>query len=159
MKLHLLHQLFGQWQNLVFGTKHMVNGDATGDLIILLSLLSLSRKLDFQCQGTPLEIVLLDAPDQFEHRMIQVNGDGGILADVRFKGLLATDTLPLPLADNRPVVDASREIIEHLPHLAELLRQLAQRCVSQVKAREDSHAMHLFCSLLAYAPNLLNLQL
>ena len=130
MKLHLLHQLFGQWQNLVFGSKHMVNGDAAGDLMkililgILLSLLT--RKLYLQCQGTPLEIVFLDAPDQLEHSMIQVNGDGGILADVRFKGLLATDTLPLPLADNRPVIDASRKVIEHLPHLAELLSQSAQ---------------------------------
>ena len=61
MKLHLLHQLFGQWQDLVFGTKHMVDSDTAGDLmkililVILLSLLSLSRKLDFQRQGTALE--------------------------------------------------------------------------------------------------------
>ena len=74
MKLHLLHQLFGQWQNLVFGTKHMINGDAAGDLMkililgILLSLLT--RKLYLQCQGTPLEIVLLDAPDQTSSRTV-----------------------------------------------------------------------------------------
>ena len=48
---------------------------------------------------------------------------------------------------------------EHLTHLAELLRQSAQRHVSQVKAREDTHAMHLLSGLLAYTPNLLYLQL
>ena len=41
--------------------------------------------------------------------------DSGILVNVRFKGLLTTDTLPLPLADNRPIVDASRKVIEYLP--------------------------------------------
>ena len=39
--------------------------------------------------------------------MIEMNGDSSILADVRFKRLFATDTLPLPLTDNRPVIDAS----------------------------------------------------
>ena len=88
MKLHLLHQLFGQWQDLVFGSKHMVDSDTAGDLmkililVILLSLLSLSRKLDFQCQGSALKVVLLDASDQFKNRVIQMDGDSGILVDV-----------------------------------------------------------------------------
>ena len=88
-----------------------------------------------------------------------MNGDGSILADVRFKGLLTADTLPFPLTDNRTVVDASREIVEHLSHLAELLSQSAQRHVSQVKTRKDTHAVHLFSGLLTYSPNLLHLQL
>ena len=88
MKLHLLHQLFGQWQDLVFGSKYVVDSDTAGDLmkililVILLSLLSLSRKLDFQRQGPALEVVLLDAPDQFQNRVIQMDDDSGILADV-----------------------------------------------------------------------------
>jgi hypothetical protein len=46
MKLHLLHQLFGQWQDLVFGSKHMVNSDATGDLmkILITGRLSIPRE-------------------------------------------------------------------------------------------------------------------
>ena len=75
MKLHLLHQLFGQWQNLVFGTKHMVNSDTAGDLLKV-------AKFDFQRQGPALEVVLLDAPDQFQNRVIQMDDDSGILADV-----------------------------------------------------------------------------
>ena len=43
-----------------------------------------------------------------------MNGDGSILADVRFKGLLTADTLPFPLTDNRTVVDASREIKQRI---------------------------------------------
>ena len=93
----------------------MVNSDTASDLLkilklgILPSLLSLTRKLNLQRQGTALEVVLLDAPDQFHNRVIQMDGDSGILVNVRFKGLLTTDTLPLPLADNRPIVDASRD--------------------------------------------------
>ena len=97
MELHLLHQLLGQRKDFVFGAENMINSDAAGDLLEV-------QKLHFQCQGAALEVVLLDAPDQFEHRVIQVNSDGCILADVRFKGLLTADTLPLPLADDRPVV-------------------------------------------------------
>ena len=78
----------------------MVNSDTAGDLLkipnfgilpILLTLgrlearfrlLSLTRKLDFQRQGSALEVVLLDAPDQFKNRVIQMDGDSGILVDV-----------------------------------------------------------------------------
>ena len=66
----------------------MVDSDTAGDLmkililVILLSLLSLSRKLDFQRQGSALKVVLLDAPDQFQNRVIQMDGDSGILVDV-----------------------------------------------------------------------------
>ena len=151
-ELHLLHQLLGQWKDLVFGAEDVVNRDAAGDLLKV-------QKLYLQCKCSTLEVVLFDASDQLQHRMIQMNGDGGILTDVRLEGLLTADTLPLPFADNRPIVDASREIIEHLPHLAELLRQSTQRHVSQVKDCEDTHSVHLLGSLLANTPDLLYLQL
>ena len=39
------------------------------------------------------------ASDQLLHRVIQMDGDGSILADIRLKGLLKADTLLLLLAD------------------------------------------------------------
>ena len=119
VKLNALHQLFCQRQNLILGAENMVNGYAASNLLEV-------QKLHFQCQRSTLEVILLDASDQFEHSMIQMDGNGGILIDVRFKRLLTADTLPLPLTDDRPIVDASREIIEHKSHLAELLSQPAQ---------------------------------
>ena len=56
MELHLLHQLFGQRQNLVLGAENMINSDAASDLLEV-------QELHFQCQGAALEVVLLDAPD------------------------------------------------------------------------------------------------
>ena len=50
-----------------------------------------------------------------------MDGYSRVLADVGLKGLLTAYALPLPLADDRTVIDASREIVEHLPHLTELL--------------------------------------
>ena len=85
-----------------------------------------------------------------------MNGDGSVLANVLFKGLFTAHGLPLPLRDNGSAVNASREVIEYLTYLAKLLRQSAQRHVSQVKTREDSHTVHLFGCLLAYAPYFLN---
>ena len=95
-----MHQLLGQRQDLVFGAENVINGDAAGDLLEV-------QELYLQCQCSTLEVVFLDASDQFEHCVIQVNSDSGILVDVRFKSLLTADTLPFPLTDNRPVIDAS----------------------------------------------------
>ena len=69
MELHAMHQLFRQRKNLVFGAEDMVNSDATGNLLEV-------QELHFQCQCAPLEVILLDAPDQFQHRVVQVDGDG-----------------------------------------------------------------------------------
>jgi hypothetical protein len=33
VEFHLLHQLFRQRQDLIFGAENMVNGDAAGDLL------------------------------------------------------------------------------------------------------------------------------
>ena len=55
-ELHLLHQLFGQRQDLIFGAENMINSDAASDLLEV-------QELHFQCQGAALEVVLLDAPD------------------------------------------------------------------------------------------------
>jgi hypothetical protein len=65
------------------------------------------QELYFEGQCATLEVVLLDASHKFEYRMIEVYGDGSILADVRFKGLFTADTLSLSLTDDRPVIDAS----------------------------------------------------
>ena len=116
VEFHATHQLFGQRQDLFLSAKNMVDGDAAGNLLEVLALgrleaifrlLSLTPKLDLSRQGAPLEVVLLNTPDKFQYYMIEVDGDGSILADVRFKRLFATDTLPLPLTDNRPVIDAA----------------------------------------------------
>jgi hypothetical protein len=48
----------------------------------------------------PLEVILLDAPDQLQYRVVQVDGDGRVLTDVRLKCLLTADGLALPLGDN-----------------------------------------------------------
>ena len=112
----------------------MVNSDAAGDLLEV-------QELHLQCQCATFKVILLDASDQLQHRVIQVNGYSSVLADVRFKGLLIADTLPFSLTDNRPVIDTSREFIEYLAYLAKLLRQSAQRHISEVKPREDSHAV------------------
>ena len=63
MELHLLHQLFGQWKDLVFGAEDVVNRDAAGDLLEV-------QELDFQRQGATLEVIFLDTSDQFQHRVI-----------------------------------------------------------------------------------------
>ena len=100
MELHLLHKLFGQWKDLVFGAENVIYSDAAGYLLKV-------QELHLQCQGAALEVVFLDASDELKYRMLQVDGDGGILADVRLKGLFTADTLPLPLRNHRPVIDAS----------------------------------------------------
>lgn len=89
--------------------------------------------------------------------MIQVDGNGCILADVGFKGLFTADGFPFPLADNRAVVDAAREFVEALAHLTKLLRESVQRGVSQIQSGKYAHAMHLFRSLLPHAPDFLYL--
>ena len=114
MELYALHQLFGQGEDIILGAEDMVDGDAAGDLLEIL-------ELDLQREGTALEIVLQDAPFELENGMIEMDGYSRVLADVGLKGLLTAYALPLPLADYRAVIDASREIVEHLPHLAELL--------------------------------------
>ena len=116
MKFHALHQLFCQRQYLVLCSQDVVNGYAAGNLLKV-------QKLHFQRQCAPFKVILLDTPDQLQHRVIQVDGDGSVLADVRLKRLLTADGLALPLRDNRSVVDPSREVIEYLAHLTELLRQ------------------------------------
>ena len=40
-KLHLLHQLFRQWQDFVLGAENVVNGDTAGNLLEV-------PKLDFR---------------------------------------------------------------------------------------------------------------
>ena len=91
--------------------------------------------------------------------MIQVDGDGSVLADVRFKRLFATDGLAFPLRDNRSVINPSREVIEHLPHLTELLRQPSERHIPQIQPCKDAHAVHLLSRFLTNTPDFLHLQL
>ena len=114
MKLYTLHQLFGLGEDIILGAEDMVDGDAAGDLLEVL-------ELDLQREGAALEIVLQDAPFELKNGMIEMDGYSRVLANVGLKGLLTAYTLPLPLADDRTIIDASREIVEHLPHLAELL--------------------------------------
>jgi len=68
MELHALHQLFCQRQYIVLGSQDVVNSDTAGNLLEV-------QKLYLQRQCVPLEVILLDAPDQLQHRMIQVDGD------------------------------------------------------------------------------------
>ena len=114
VKLYALHQLLGQREDIILGAEDMVDGDAAGDLLEIL-------EFNLQREGTALEIVLQDAPFKLENGVIEMDGNSGVLADVGLKGLLTAYALPLPLADYRAVIDASREIVEHLPHLTELL--------------------------------------
>ena len=80
VELHLLHQLLGQRKDFVFGAENMINSDAASDLLEV-------QELYFEGQCATLEVVLLDASHKFEYRVIQVDGDGGVFADVRLKGL------------------------------------------------------------------------
>ena len=114
MKLYTLHQLFGQGEDIILGAEDMIDGDAAGDLLEIL-------EFNLQREGATLEIVLQDAPFELKNGMIEMDGNSRVLADVGLKSLLTANTLTLPLADDRAVIDASREIVEHLPHLAELL--------------------------------------
>ena len=68
VKFHALHQLFCQRQYLVFCSQSVVNGDAAGNLLKV-------QELYFQRQCASLEVVLLDASDQFQYCVIQVDGD------------------------------------------------------------------------------------
>ena len=114
MKLYTLHQLFGQGEDIILGAEDMIDGDAAGDLLEIL-------EFNLQREGTALEIVLQDAPFKLKNGVIEMDGNSRVLADVGLKSLLTAYALPLPLADDRTVIDASREIVEHLPHLTELL--------------------------------------
>ena len=69
MELHALHQLLRQRKYLVLGSENMVYSNATHNLLEV-------QELHFQCQCASLEVILLDAPDKLQHRMVQVNGDG-----------------------------------------------------------------------------------
>ena len=130
----------------------MAGGHAAGDLLEV-------PKLHLQRQCAPLEVILLNAPHQFQHRVIEVDGDGSILADVRLKRLFTTHRLAFPFRDHRSVVNPSCEVVEHLSHLAKFACQSVQLNLSQVKPREDSHVVHLLSRLLSYAPDLLHPQL
>ena len=75
MVFHAVHQLFGKGKDVVLGTKDVIDGDAASDLLEVL-------ELHFQRQGAAFEIVFLNATDEFEHGVIEMDGDIGILADV-----------------------------------------------------------------------------
>ena len=144
---HFPHQLLGERQDIVFRLENMVNGDASGDLLEI-------EELHLQRQRPTLKLALLDATDELDGSMIEFDGDSCRLADILLKRLFATHRLTLPFRNDGPVVDASGEIVEHLPHLAELLGQMSQRVLLQVRSREDTHPMHLLCRLLAHPSGL-----
>ena len=103
MIFHAVHQLFGKGKDVVLGTKDVVDGDAASDLLEVL-------ELDFQRQGAAFEIVFLNTADEFEHSVIEVDGDIGILVNILFEGPLTTDRLALPFGNNGPIVDTSGDV-------------------------------------------------
>ena len=77
VKFNALHQLFCQRQYLVFCSQSVVNGDAAGNLLKVqeLGMLPSVSKLHFQRQCVPFKIILLDAPDKLQHRVVQMDGN------------------------------------------------------------------------------------
>ena len=151
-ELHLAQQLLGQRKHLIFGAQHMVYCDAARYLTEV-------PEFDLQRQRTPLEIILRNAPFQLQDRMIQFYRGSRRLADVLLKRLLAADGFSLPFRDDWTLVDTTGEIVEHLPHLSEFLRQMQQRQLAQVRTSKHAHAMQLLGCLLPHSPYLLHLQL
>ena len=84
-------------------------------------------KLDFQGEGLSLESVFLKPSHQFEHGMIEFNGNGGGLVDVFEECLFASHRFPLVISLYGPVVDAAGKVVEHRSHLAEHLLQVLER--------------------------------
>ena len=68
----------------------MVDSDRTRDLLKV-------QELYFQRQSAAFKVILLNATHQFQHSMVEVNGDVSILVDILGKGLFATYRLALPL--------------------------------------------------------------
>ena len=123
MVFHAVHQLFGKGKDVVLGTKDVIDGDAASDLLEVL-------EFHFQRQGAALEVVFLNATDEFEHGVIEMDGDIGILADVLFESPLTTDRLALPFGNNRAIIDTTGEVVKHLSHLTKLLLQSVSQSVS-----------------------------
>ena len=110
MKFYLTKQLLGQRQDVILCAEDMLNCDATCNLLKVL-------EFDFQCQSSAFKLILCDTTFQFKDSMVKLDDGSRLVADVLFKGLLTTYRFTLPLTDNRSVVNAACEIVEHLPHL------------------------------------------
>lgn len=65
-----LQQFLGEGEQLLFGEQQVGGGDGTGDLGEVV-------ELHFECERVTLELGALQAVEEFEQDVVELDGDGG----------------------------------------------------------------------------------
>ena len=105
VKSDLLHELFGEGKQLLFGEQEIGGGDGTGDLCEVV-------KFHLQRECITLELCAVETVKQFEQDVIKFNGDGSRGGKVVLIGALTAHRFAYPISHHGTIVNAACKVVE-----------------------------------------------